>query len=115
MSKCRCPHHSVVGAFVLVFGLMFLLQAMGVLSATFVSYGWPILIMAFGLHKLIEGMCSCCRGKKMMGKGMEMDSGKADGCDGECGCGSNDKGCGGNCACGTGAKGHDHAEHADHK
>lgn len=110
MSKCRCPHHSVLGAFIVLFGLMFLLQAMGVLSDMFVSYGWPILIIAVGLHKLIEDMCSCCRGKKMgLGKGMDMKAGKACGCEGECGCGAGDQGCGGSCG------GHDQAEHADHK
>lgn len=100
MSKCRYPHHFVVGGFIFLFGLMFLLQAMGMLSDTFVSYAWPILVIAVGLHKLMEGICSCCRGKKMaMGKGMEMKVGKACGCEGECGCGAGEKGgCGGSCA-----------------
>lgn len=78
MSKCRCPHHFVIGALIFLLGLIFLLQAIGMLSALFVSYSWPILVMVAGLHKLIEGMCSCCGGKKMhMEKGMEMGVGKA--------------------------------------
>ena len=56
---CRCPHHSVWPALVLLIGLDFLLGATGTLSAHFVQISWPILLMLGALMKLVN-RCKCC-------------------------------------------------------
>ncbi len=66
---CRCPHHKMTGLAVTLIGLLFLLGALGVLSAQIVEIGWPILLMVVGAMKLTKGMCKCCdRGKCEGGK-----------------------------------------------
>jgi len=61
-NMCKCPHHNVVPVLVVLFGLTFLLQALGVVSWSFVMVAWPVLVIAAGLMKLGErsGMCKCC-------------------------------------------------------
>lgn len=56
---CRCPHHSVFPVAVLLIGLLFLLQALYVVSMRFVELAWPILLMVGALSKLF-GRCRCC-------------------------------------------------------
>lgn len=58
-SHCKCPHHKVGAVLVVLFGLTFLLETMGVVSGMFVSYAWPVLVILFGLAKLKSGSCSC--------------------------------------------------------
>lgn len=60
MDKCRCPHHKVVPGLVALFGLVFLLGALGVLSANIVSILWPIVIIIGGVVKMTSGSCKCC-------------------------------------------------------
>ncbi|MDO8530430.1 MAG: hypothetical protein Q7S10_03450 [bacterium] len=47
---------------VITFGLVFLLQAWGLLEPVAVSIAWPFIIILAGVVKLIEksGMCDCC-------------------------------------------------------
>ncbi|GEM_PF-509538 len=59
-SGCRCPHHKVVGVLVVLFGLLFLLGAYGVVGERTVSVGWPLLVLLGGLMKLTSGKCKCC-------------------------------------------------------
>ena len=62
-SKCAC--HKMVPALIMLIGLAFLLQALGVLSASFVALAWPVLLILIGLKKMTAGMCGCCStGKK---------------------------------------------------
>jgi len=61
--KCGCPHHKMVPLLITLLGLAFLLKAMGILSAGFVGYTWPVLIILIGLQKMMSGMCKCCGGK----------------------------------------------------
>ena len=57
---CPCPHHHVIPAAVVIFALLFLLKALGVLSTSFVDVAWPIVVGVAGLSKLCEGACKCC-------------------------------------------------------
>lgn len=60
MKSCPCPHHKVVPFLIVLIGLTFLLRALDVLSVSFVSVAWPILLILIGLNKLARGMCKCC-------------------------------------------------------
>ena len=57
---CKCSHHKMVPGLIVVFGLVFLLGALGVLSSNAVSIAWPIVVIAAGAMKMMEGMCKCC-------------------------------------------------------
>jgi hypothetical protein len=46
-------------ALIVLFGLVFLLQALGVLTSTAAAVIWPIIIILGGLAKLKGGMCGC--------------------------------------------------------
>jgi hypothetical protein len=54
-----CGCHSMKPWAMIIVGLAFLLQAVGVLSAMVVSYVWPIALIAVGFSK----MCKCCKGR----------------------------------------------------
>ena len=57
---CKCPHHKMIPLLVLLFGITFLLGALGTLSAGTVNVVWPILVIIAALMKLSKGMCKCC-------------------------------------------------------
>ncbi len=61
-NMCKCPHHKIIPVLVVLFGLTFLLETLGVLTSDFVALAWPILVIAAGLMKLADksGMCKCC-------------------------------------------------------
>jgi len=61
-NMCKCGHHKVFPVLVVLFGLLFLLEAIGVVTSGFVMILWPILVIAGGLMKLgsKSGMCKCC-------------------------------------------------------
>lgn len=54
---CHCGRRKIMPWLVVLFGLAFLLEAVGTLSAGFVSIAWPILVIIAGLLKL--GACKC--------------------------------------------------------
>ena len=56
---CRCPHHKMVPGLVFLFGVLFLLFNLGVLSASFTNIAWPILVILAGWMKWSGGMCKC--------------------------------------------------------
>lgn len=58
--RCGCMHHGFIPVLVVLFGLLFLLGNLGVVSARTVDVGWPILVGLAGLQKLLEGKCKCC-------------------------------------------------------
>lgn len=62
--SCKCMHHNLVGIAVLVIGAAFLLQTLGVLSASAVSYIWPIALVVAGGVKAFGNKCSCCGEEK---------------------------------------------------
>ena len=58
---CKCPHHKFIPVLLLLFALLFLLGALGTVSQSTVSIGWPILVGVAALMKLFEGGCKCCK------------------------------------------------------
>jgi hypothetical protein len=55
---CKCPHHKTMSWFLILVGLDFLLGAVGILTAGFVSITWPILVIILGCMKMVR--CNCC-------------------------------------------------------
>ncbi len=62
---CKCPHHKVFPLLVVLFGLTFLLGAVGYLTPAAVSITWPILVIIAGIFKMKMGGCRCCDKDKM--------------------------------------------------
>ena len=58
--KCSCPCHKIVGLFVALIGLTFLLGAFNVFSARVVEVTWPILLVLIGVKLAATGNCKCC-------------------------------------------------------
>lgn len=58
---CKCPHHKAIPLFIVLIGVVFLLNALEVVGADFTSTAWPILVILIGLMKMSSGMCSCCK------------------------------------------------------
>lgn len=56
---CKCSHHKVGAILIIVIGLTFLLGVMNVLSPMVVAYAWPILVIVFGVTRLMGGSCKC--------------------------------------------------------
>ncbi len=56
---CKCPHHKVVPAMIVLIGLLFLLNALGSLSSGMLAILWPLALIVIGLMKCC-GMCKCC-------------------------------------------------------
>ena len=48
---CGCSHHKIVPGLMVLFGLLFLLEALGVWGGRFVSIAWPVLVVAARLIK----------------------------------------------------------------
>lgn len=57
---CKCMHHKAPSILVVLFGLLFLLKALGYVSMATVDIAWPILVLLLGLMKLTSGKCKCC-------------------------------------------------------
>ncbi len=55
---CKCHHHKTVPWLIILIGADFLLGAINVLTGSFVSITWPILLIAVGIVKLMH--CNCC-------------------------------------------------------
>lgn len=59
-AACKCPHHNVIPTFIILFGVLFLLGALDVVSAEMVNIVWPILVILGGCMKMMGGRCKCC-------------------------------------------------------
>ena len=57
---CGCVCHKAKGILIVLFGLLFLAQAFGWASATFVMYAWPVLVVLYGVKKMCDKSCKCC-------------------------------------------------------
>ena len=57
---CRCMCHKMLSILVMVFGLVFLLGNLNVLTQGAVMYTWPVLVIAAGLTKMMKSKCKCC-------------------------------------------------------
>jgi hypothetical protein len=53
-------HHKMVPLFIVLIGLTFLLEALGIVGVAFTSIVWPVLLILIGVMKLLKGMCKCC-------------------------------------------------------
>lgn len=60
--KCSCVCHSAKAILVILFGLTFLLGALGIISRGLVDVVWPVLVILGGLKMLGKGFCKCCSG-----------------------------------------------------
>lgn len=58
-NQCRCMHHRVVPMLLVLLGLAFLLENLGLLSSGFVGLAWPVLVMLIGLQKMMGLSCKC--------------------------------------------------------
>lgn len=56
---CQCGHHKIVPILVVLFGLTFLLEHLGVFTASFTDIAWPVLVILVGLVKVRSGGCRC--------------------------------------------------------
>lgn len=60
-STCGCACHNFTGILIILFGLTFLLGALGVISAYAVSIIWPILLILVGIVVgFRKKICKCC-------------------------------------------------------
>lgn len=59
---CKCPHHHMKAIWMILFGGLFLLGALGMVSSDVVKMGWPIIVILAGITKITKGMCKCCSG-----------------------------------------------------
>jgi hypothetical protein len=57
--SCGC--HKLFPIVVILFGLLFLLGALNIVTWWFVDVAWPILVIIVGIKKLMK--CGCCAGK----------------------------------------------------
>jgi len=57
---CDCGHHWWFGAIVILFGLLFLLEAFGVYGAEITDVAWPILVVVGGGIMVADRKCGCC-------------------------------------------------------
>ena len=58
---CKCMHHKVVPCAIILIGVIFLLGACNVMTASAVAITWPILLIIIGGMKMMKGMCKCCK------------------------------------------------------
>lgn len=56
----NCPCHKMLGVFIVLFGLTFLLGTLEVISQKTVNIVWPIFVILAGLKKMTKGLCKCC-------------------------------------------------------
>ena len=61
---CGCACHKgkyiCKGVFLVLFGLLFLLNSLGVLSDSFTSLAWPVLVILCGVGGVMKSCCKCC-------------------------------------------------------
>ena len=64
MCKCDCHVHKKVflGIWLLVLGVVFLLNNLGKVSDSFTGAAWPILVLILGAMFVMKGFhkCGCC-------------------------------------------------------
>ena len=57
---CHCPHHNGLAWIVILFGVLFLLADLGLLSWMAVGWIWPILVILAGWVMIMKKGCKCC-------------------------------------------------------
>ena len=58
--KCGCMCHKLKGLMIVAIGIVFLLGGLDVLAPHTVNVIWPIIVILYGVKKMISGMCGCC-------------------------------------------------------
>jgi uncharacterized membrane protein len=61
---CNCPHHRAMPIFIVLIGLLFLLNALGYIGMHAVAVTWPIIVILAGLQKMMQRRCNCCNRDK---------------------------------------------------
>lgn len=56
---CNCGHHKIIPGLIIIFGLVYLLEALGVMSMGAASIIWAILVILGGVAKWVGGSCKC--------------------------------------------------------
>ena len=62
-TKCGCGHHMAKPVLLLLFGLDFLLGALGVFTSNFVQVTWPIIVILIAIMMMMGRKCKCCAEK----------------------------------------------------
>ncbi len=57
---CKCTHHRTVPILVMLIGVAFLLNAVGIMDSYTLSIMWPILVIIASITKVCEHKCACC-------------------------------------------------------
>ncbi len=57
---CKCPHHKVGAIFIVLLGLLFLLNALGYVGDHTTAVVWPVIVILIGLQKIFKRRCNCC-------------------------------------------------------
>ena len=50
----------MIGVFVVLFGLTFLLRSLDVISPKAAGIAWPIIVILAGLQSIFRSKCKCC-------------------------------------------------------
>ena len=58
--SCPCSHHKLGGLVIIILGLLWLLNLLGVLTWNVISIILSVLVIAIGIKKLFIGKCGCC-------------------------------------------------------
>ena len=59
--SCECMCHKMLSVLVFLFGLVFLLDAMAVISHAMAYMIWPVIVMVAGATMFFKGSCKCCK------------------------------------------------------
>ncbi len=59
--RCSCFHHQIAPAAIVLIGLLFVANALQVLSDGILALSWPALLVIAGLAKLMGPSCKCCK------------------------------------------------------
>lgn len=57
---CACSHHKVVPCLLIIVGLAFLLESLGILGSGVSGIIWPLALIIAGGTKLGSNKCKCC-------------------------------------------------------
>lgn len=58
--KCSCACHKMLGLFIALIGLTFLLKSLDVVSPRAAGIIWPFLVLLMGIQIVFRNKCKCC-------------------------------------------------------
>ena len=59
MSVCPCGHHKIMPLLIILFGIIFLLSSLSVMSMAMAYVLGSVIVILAGLAKLFGGSCKC--------------------------------------------------------